>query len=60
LGFDKVDADLYVAAPDLYAALAELIAIDEDVPADGATLQDRIDAAWGVARAALAKARGEA
>jgi len=54
------NAHLIAAAPDLYAALEALIVIDEDATIDGADLQDRVDVAWTAARAALAKARGEA
>lgn len=56
----KATMDLIAAAPDLYAALEALIAIDEDEAADGATLQARVDAAWDAAKASLAKARGQA
>lgn len=50
-GIDCADAHLIAAAPDLYAALE--LALDE---LDGNSIKD-----WGhAARAALAKARGEA
>jgi len=53
------NARLIAAAPDLFAALEALIAIDEDTTADGATLQARVDVAWGAAQAAIAKALGK-
>jgi hypothetical protein len=49
LAINEANANLLAAAPDLYAALEEIVA-----------LTDRKHNAWDEARAALAKARGEA
>ena len=54
-GFGKADADLYVAAPDLYAALEELLAAQTKDAGETDRRLARIDA-----ENALAKARGEA
>ena len=62
VGFEYRDANahLIAAAPDLYAALETLSALNDDSgPFGGEIYQDRVDRAWSAARAALAKARGE-
>lgn len=53
----KANAHLIAAAPDLLEALEEFFAIEED---EAAVSQARIDAAFDAARAAIAKARGQA
>ena len=69
-GFQVVDADkeratadarLIAAAPELLEALQALMIInDEGGPFGGEIYLDRVDRAWDNARAAIAKARGEA
>lgn len=55
------NATLIASAPELYEALRNLVRInDGHGPFGGELYQDRIDRAWDAARAALAKARGEA
>ena len=50
----EANANLIAAAPDLYAALADLL------DREGDDTLDSVKAKWAAARAALAKARGQA
>ena len=59
-GLMEANARLIAAAPDMLAALQGLLALNDNyAPFGGEFYQDRIDRAWDIARAAIAKSTAQ-